>query len=628
MVPLDDAERLRRLISGDEPEELRSTYLARVEAGAVRAAGTSLPVLGLRFETTRSGLLVPQGEGAVGMHHLARRFITAKEIIHEPLTPSAIVNLVTRHSCDTVVAAAATLLATLFEDHPNDQQLQAELAASWTVGATRARALALVNDGWVFLAPQAILAAVKLAFLFPTTGVGDPDHAVGNLIAASLGIAQFLGSSDDHQEPWRGGLPAGLAVEVVQNQHFNDHTPRAVALSRFRRLREIEAEHFGENAARFDSFFEEHTGCSIEALFDVGMTTWMAVNDSRTVRLARDRFDQLDYPPEVVDAALDLLAADEEDLRRLLQQEVERVGFDWAFNQFRRFPMFKAPDGTFVVIHPGFLTERFCGSAAFWEVRSRLPRTPSSGNGEQSRLAGLFEDHHGHLQEVYVGEALRQMVGAMGDGWPRVFDEKDLMERWPGRSVCDFLIDFGTAVVPIEVVNHRLKESVIGGGSVEDLEDDLRIVVEHEGRQIDSVVELLRADPEFGGRTPSPVVYPLVVAAAGFPWGPVTARAAWAGLNEQGILQQAGVRPFQVLDLSDLEKIEAAVVRGEIGLLSLLERRHTAGEEHLPWDTWLDLQHIGLGRPPRLDGPLLAAFRQVAERLGFDPEAIEPPDAA
>lgn len=191
----DDAERLRRLISGDEPEELRLTYLARVEAGEVRAAGTSLPLLGLRFETTRSGLLVPQGEGAVGLHHLACRFITAMEIIDEPVTPLTIVDLVTRHSCDTVAAAAATLLATLFEDHPNDQKVQAELAASWTVGDTRARALALVNDGWVFLAPQAILAAVRVKGF--ETFVGQrflmSASRLGSLIQATLGSLGGVG---------------------------------------------------------------------------------------------------------------------------------------------------------------------------------------------------------------------------------------------------------------------------------------------------------------------------------------------------------------------------------------------------------------------------------------------------
>ncbi len=628
MATLDDAERLRRLISGDEPEELRASFLAKVEEGEVRAVGTSLPLLGLKFELRSSGLLVPEGEGSIGLRHLAKRLITAQEIIDEPVTPAAIIDLVTRHSCDTAVGAASSLMAMLFEDHPTSPRVQAELAASWTFGATKAKATALVDDGWVFLAPQAVLAALKLAFLFPSTGAGNPDHAVGNLVAASLGIAQFLGSAGDREDPWRGGLPADLAVEVVQNQHFNDHTPRAVAIARFRRLRQLEAERFAANAKLFDRFFEDSTGCSVEALFDVGMSVWMAMNDARSVRLTRARFDQLDHPREVVDAALDLLAADEDTFRALLQDEVERVGFDWAFNQFRRYPLFKAPDGTFVVLHPGFLDERFCGSAAFWEVRSRLPRSPSSGNSELGRLAGAFEDHHGHLPEVYVEESLREIVPNTGGYVPRVVGEEELKGRWPGRSVCDLLIDFGTAIVPIEVVNHRLKESVLAGGSVDDLDDDLRIIVEHEAGQIDSVIELLLKDSEFAERHPAPVIYPLIVATAGFPWGPVIAPAAWAALAENGLLQQGGVRRLQVLDLSDLELIEAAVVRGGLGFLSLLERRTSAEEEHLPWDTWLDAAGVTLERPSRLDTPFHECFRQVAEHLGLDADGIGPPEAA
>ncbi len=630
-----DPERLRRLLCGDEPPELRASYLARVEEGAVRAVGSSVPLLGLEFERGRSGLFLPPEHARTTVRHLASRYMTAEEILEEPVRPHDIVSLVTRHSAESVAAAAGYFLAALFDDHPSSRSTQLRLASEWTYGTVRQRAEALVEDGWAFVAPQAVLAAAKLAFIFPPAPVaGDPKDAAGNLLAAALGIAQYLGLADDDEdaEAWRGTLPPAAAMGIIQNHHFASHTPMSTLLPRFRRLREIAEQEHADDKKRFDEVFEEGTGTTIDVLFAVGHLARMHTKEAQNVRLRREQFEQLRFLDDEIDAALDLLAADEATFRERLTAEASDVGFDWAFNVFRRSPLYRVDDERFIVIHPGFLLDRICGSAELWETRSFLNgevRRGGEGKAKAKKLRGGFEDYHARVPEHYVEETITTTVAAgTSTVSPRLWTEAEMKVRWPGESVCDLVVEIGGVIIAIEVVKHPLGERAMAAGSVDALERDLKFIVDHEAKQISNTVDLILADSEFDEIRTRMDIYPVVVDVGGFPWNQITAAAAWSRLHDAGLLTQPGVGRLLVLDLDDIESIEASAERGDPGFLALLVDRRDEGEEHVPLDAYMHRRGIRLDRPRRLSAPLERVWVAITEDLGLDPSLLEFPEDA
>lgn len=622
-----DVDELFRLIAAGEPEELRMQYLA-VPGSGPQQIGSTVPLLGLAFGSRPSGLLVPEQHTGARIGAYAKRYMTAAEILPVPMTSSATFTIIRRHPTEDVLAACAQLMATLYDPHPASPDTQRGLIGQFCVGETKDLALALLGDDWLFMSPQLVLAVAKVALLFGPSGEpNDGRTAFSDVVAGALGLAQFLGAhrEDDDGPRWWGTLPESVALELVQNQHFFKLTNVGSLLGRHQRLRELAAERYPAESARADAIFEEATGFSPQVAFDVTFTMHALLRQDKTVRVARPLFDTLVHPASQVDAVLDWLAPPIERLVEEVNAEAARTGFDWGFNVFRRFPVLRADSGEYVCLNMNYLLAHACGVGVFWETRAALNDKVRTTRGPDRKAArtvqGEFEHLGGHVPEAYVGDSLTPMAETGPGMVQRLWTEKDLQAIWPGESCCDFLIDGGTAWIAVEVVSHALTEKSASGGALAALEDDLNLIVYEKAEQLQATIGRLIANGSaLPGDPARPAVryHPVIVATSGFPWNALTAAAVHGRLAELDRLQHPLVDPVTVIDLNDLEEVEAAVVAGRIGLTELFDRRLASGAVSTPMDTYLHLEGIGLKCPERLVEPMHQAFVAISAANGLE----------
>lgn len=634
-TPQDPLEKLFQKVAAGEPAELRKSYLALPDPRRPQFAGTGVPAL-LPMERQRpSGLFVVSSVEDSRLDSLMKPYVFGSDI-DVPVTVGELDLFIRGHDPEDLYAACAQLMAELFKDTPSSRAAQLRLVQTFTTGSTRRLAEAAVQDGRVFLAPQLVLMVAKAAIYTDPHPTRLPaDTALQHAIVCSLAAGEYFVDTDREDEPTAPGeLPMALILEIARNQEFNSTTDVGTLLARYARFRELADARDGDLARRLDEIFEEATGTTAGALFDVGMTAWMAMEGENTVRMNRIRFDQLQHSTEHVDRALDLLATDISTLRSELRAEIDQRGLDWSINTLRRYPMLRCGDGTFVALHRGYLLERACGSGVFWETRQALNQQANRGSKSSRRRAkqlfGLHGDLTGHVAEDYAAETFATLVGSGGVQAKRLWREADLQPFVEGDQCCDLLVDGSTAWIAVEVVNHQLTAEAATNGTVEDFYEDVRCIVEDKAQQIHSLIHRMMAAgdtvPDAGLRSASVTYYPVIVAAAGFPFGPPTADLVRRRLREVGLLQHPRIAPLTVISLGELEHMESAVETGKIGLLEIFERRRAEGNDDMPMDSWLYNSCGLLYRPERLTKFHEASFDHVIESLGFNPAEIRAKD--
>lgn len=618
----DDAG-LRRLfaqVASGEPADLRKAYLA-VPRSERLAAGSTVPLLGIEMEPRSSGLIVPAETAGARLAAYGRRYMTAAELLDGPVTLERLHSIVAGHATEHILSDCAQLMAWLYERHPTSLETQRELVERFLAPESKKTALAGLNDDWVFLAPQVVMAVAKYAVLNEELGaLMLPDTTMSHVLEACLGIAQYLGSyrDDEDDDRWWGTLSRPLALELVQNQHFNNAGEVGTLLGRRQRMRALAAAEFPDELRRADEVFEETTGTTPDVLLHVGLTVWSHTHGGSVVRLARSSFDQLQYPAGQVDAALRLLAPTIDVLRKETRSEFDRTGrFDWSFNTFRRYPMVTLASGNMLCLSPPFLLDHITGEGQFFTVLDRMNRRKKRSKAGRQE-AGAFDNYMGHLPEHYVIESLEEMTAGTTGMGQRLWREEELQQIWPGVKCCDALVDGGGAWVAIEIYSHHMSEGATAGDAIEHLEKDLEHVIT-EARQLDATIgRLIEGGGALPGeypRTFAPKYHPVVIAASGFPWNPISAAAIHGRLAEEGLLQHPLIHPLTVIGIDELEEIEGAVADRTTGLVEFFDRRVADHEVGHPIDGYLARNGLGLRRPPRLNGPLEATFADLMAAL-------------
>jgi len=636
----DPFDPLFAAFAGNEPEELRNSYLAVPDPGRVIGPGSTTPLLGgYRMEPRSSGLLVPSQTQGSQMLDMAKPYMTMDMLFGGRLGPDAAQVILAGHSTETLVGAGAWLMANFYETHPTDAGVHRRLAEPLS-DQERQRAQALINEGWMFLAPQAVLGVMKIALLLePHEGSRHPDEAVSHAVLLSLDLAAELGSerSEGGESFWAGtGYPTSLVIDTIQNQLFNHFSDVGSTLARYRRTRELAARFDPRRAAQFDSVFEEATGCSPDVFFVVAMRLLVQLQTGLIVRVDPAIFDQLQLPPEQVAAALDLLCADESTLRSEVRREFDRCGLSWASNAMRRYPVMRCANGDLLVLNRQFLIERMCGSAFFFEVQGELKRrkrssSRRSGGKPDGELDGAFQGFTGRVAEEYAADRLEHIAPNSGVLGQQLWREDELRQFWPPEvgKCCDFLIDAGSSWVAIDVVNHAITESAAAKGDEAALERDLTFVIDEKATQLDETIRRLIGRggslPGQADRAATPRYHPVIIASAGFPWSPLMAPAAHVRLRESGVLQDPRIYPLTVLTTEDLEHVESAVEQGVGTFPEMLDRRLASGEGGVAFDTYLSHQ-ARLDRPSSLGEPLEKVFADLAEALGLNPSEFPPPN--
>jgi len=539
-----ESSELFEAIAGREPESVRSGYLVIPRSDLTYAQGTTVPLLGvMRMVQRPSGLVVPTKGTGAQMAEMSTAFMTAATFTGVSAPRSVAQTLASSHDTESFLAECATVMALLRDPTISNRGAQLALAESRLSPKALETAKNLLQDDWAFLSAQSVLGVMKLALSEAPLTPREPKQLRADVTMAALVLADNLDrlEIDDTSPLWQGVVDPSLAVYLIQNQIFNHSVELGVILGRWRRTRELARQILPDLADTFDTLFQMATGTTPEILFNVGFGLLLHLQSHKEVLIPHNLLDQIKAPTAQVQAAVDLLAADLPTLKAEVVGEIDSVGFEWASNSFKRFPVLTTRDGSLLVLDPTFLCERICGSAFFWEVFNFVKGGNTDGSGRTaSQLRGELGRFTGLVAEEYAVDRLSHIFDTSFGSVPRLLREADLQALWPGESCCDVLIDGEHTWLALDVVSHRVSASASQSGSVAALEEDLRQIVDEKAAQLDATIRRLISNggalPGQEPRSHASRYHPVVIAASGFPWNPFTSIAVQSRLRNLGLL--------------------------------------------------------------------------------------------
>lgn len=570
------------------------------------------------FEVAPSGLAVPRRAG-IEAPSPVRLFLTATEVLGRPIAQSVLDGALHATLAEDFIAAAAQLL---FEyerhrwvDDETEVEFEERMAAQFFGGEVLARVRRLVRRGYVVLAPQVLLGVMKAALLVSPPGAGRGSVPSNDLTTVMLGIAERLGAiaGDGRSTP----AFEDIVVELARNQAFNRSHYVGSAPGREYRLWWQLPRELGSGALDLHAEFRAATGAELDDVFGLGMLVWSGVNTHRSVRAPRDYLDGMPIPRERLEAAMAVVVSDAAALRATVEGETLAAGFDWSYNAFRRKPVLATADGSLIVLSSGMLMERCLGGAAYWEVLDHR----GGGGGDPARTA--LRQLHADAVEAYVGEILRSIAATATPG-VRMYTEREMRAAWGDRAkVCDYAMDFGTTWLCVEVVSGRLTSASLSSGTPEDFERDVEKLVGKKSRQLDSTVKQLRVWEAALTGTPPPAhrrYVPAVAAGHGFPVNFVTRAEIVRRIAAEGLFTGADTAPVEVLDLQELEALEALHEEGGPSPDDVLWNKQwgrlkdATVEQHVALELGLKLD-----RPQRVRDLTDTAFDEALRHLGGAP---------
>lgn len=281
------------------------------------------------------------------------------------------------------------------------------------------------------------------------------------------------------------------------------------------------------------------------------------------------------------------------------------------------------------MVHPGFLLDRCTVDAFELKVRVALRARAAAGDRDAKKLDGAAGHLFGLAYERYAEESLRAQLPDLPGSVKRIWSEEELQRVWPGRKQCDFLADYGDALVAIDVVSTRLVEQTYGAGAIEALDEDLRQIVDKKARQIDSTAGLVvdrgheLGLPRVGQPGASVPVFPIVVSTGGLPWNPFIAAVVHARVADAALLSHARVRPLRVVTMQNLEETEALAATGGPSFGRLLVDAHARNQDGFALDQIIDSLGYRLQRPERMNPMWIKRFRELGALLGMEPDALD-----
>lgn len=527
------------------------------------------------------------------------------------------------------VGQALSLLSAMLRDLDLEDVPEAEVEAGWAAhlpGEAASRARAAIAKGQRLLPPQLLVVALKEALISCPPGPASDDLSnLDVVLKAVLSIADELGQVREEDEPQWGGLKATLAAEMLANGYFNVTARPAPLMARTQvtwregwssAVDEKEQVRAGGQPAEL---FAEATGCALDAFLGVATHLWVQAYIHKHLRFPKDFFDRLGIDPAAIDLFLDATSVSLADLQQRVAQQPPATEQPWEFNDLRRRPIVRLPDGTVQVIRVGFVLERAFGQVPEFDVADHLRKI--DGGTNQRVKKGREEAFRSCLNsqfEYTVGELLRRIFPASGH-FKRVYSEREMWHAWKTKKntpkVCDWVVDCGDVWICLDANNRRLSQPVVGGqADVSELDKELAAVLaDNKARQMASTIRhLTQFLPQLTGRNlvPGTRFVPLIVTPDdGLPWNPAVHRRVQELLAANGTLQTSRATALGVISLHDLGLVEYAADNGR-----------NAGNLLTAWRSQqpeVALQHFMDGQGEKLHRPqwVTDTFSQLVDEL-------------
>jgi hypothetical protein len=356
-----------------------------------------------------------------------------------------------------------------------------------------------------------------------------------------------------------------------------------------------------------EALYEEATGSSLRDVMAVVLALYAATING-TPRVVCDYLEPLGLTADAEAAVLRLLVADIDTLRNGVIEEVEKYGWNWSANTVSRHPVARLHNGEMLVLDASLLLGRAFGWLPLYDIQEG----PSRVAGRRAEAALR------HLAEAQAVNSVMRSVD--GNRQSRVFAEEDLRQV-PGRTgnkVCDAAVDYGDSWVLLEVTTSQLKRESVAALAGPYLDNDLNKLVPKAEQLHEAIVTLRAGQQHLTGTpgTPGTRYFPVLVLAEGFPVNPTTLTLLRERVHGAGFLTDPAVAPLELIDMEDLEVIEALQEQGGPCLRDLLKGKQ---EHNLRNVSMKDYVLLGLGmhpkRPSRLESGFSDAVDEVLKRM-------------
>lgn len=619
-----DDEELRRLLTEHEPPELRGYIVTPGNIPRAEGSGAAF-ISGGPTAQTAEGLLIPAGAVPAPIDYLGV-FITLEEYAPDPvlvggMTSEDVVEAVTQwhYPRDQLVLALALLNRMPSKGKKRLDEL-VEYYTGWLGAepAERLRGLLAAEGGRrrVLLARQPILAAMRAAIV---DGHDDelqpaPEKPLDvHAILLSHGIASGLHSGEDDGRTL-AGFPAKLVMEILRIGLLYQSDDPFAAIDRFSRL----WLEYGDKVERVSlrasprDLLRDATGLEIEDILAMGFAllahTMNWTPDEDYAPYLRPEFGTIDQ--DRVDRFVDLVS---DDLGGLKARFAEHTG-EFDFLPFQETPVI-GTDAGLLAVDQAYLWDRVT-SGLYWVVHDYEKKN----HGEGARV--LWTQAYAEMVERMAEDQVEAMAPTILGG-KSLYSEEDFKAAFGGKQA-DAGIDFGTAFVLFEIVSAQLATPTRIEGDLDQFEKDTERLVIKKCRQLDDVAHsLLEDDSRLTGfaRSQELKVYPVVVVGGGYPIHPFTVEYIDRILRDEGLLTDARIGRLAVVDIGELEILEALGEEGH-SVVDLLVGWKSSSLHAVPLKNYVISEFGGerAFRPNRMRDRVETTFKTIVERLGFQDE--------
>jgi len=488
----------------------------------------------------------------------------------ETYSPSTFIpRLLRQHRRDHLLAELAFLNHTLIHTG-----LRSRLIAEYrrrVPDEARADFDRLIDDGRVFVGRQALLRAMRRVLL---DGTDDPDgtwgqHSVDTAIWLAQTVADELGHAiTERQGPelWPG-IQGPLAMELVQNYTFHGQEDIWQRLTRYGVLWDSHGAAVGRTRLRAapDELFAEATGVDRRDLFAVAFGLWSLANDWEPPRPYRfDLLGAVSMPQTTSKKCLDLLALDLEGMATALGDQ----SGDWQMLPFEEHPVLRLDDGSVIVLDESFLLDR-ASSGLYWYVLNYE-------HGHDEALASTWSTAYGAMIETYAENRIR----AMAPSHQAFYTEEQIKAAYAGKQA-DAMLDLGTFVF-FEIQKGQVSLPTRQEGVIDKFKKDTdRLVLTKAAQLEEAAINILNDETPLTGQSQrtNPAGRPVIVSGGGYPVNPITSEYISYTATQRNLLQDPRLLELCVIDVGELEMLEAVCERTGRSAEDVLKEWKSGGGE-------------------------------------------------
>ncbi|MER7179112.1 hypothetical protein ABT404_06460 [Streptomyces hyaluromycini] len=606
----------RHLVDG-EPEQLRAAYLAVPESGQPVVQGTTAAALALQWRQDNNGLFLPASLQPPAPIDVTAVYLTAQEILGAPLAPGTLIEHLQGLLVQDVLRFCAGVLNTARHSGLSTHDVDHYFSDQWFAPLTRRRVLNLLRDATRrLIAPQALMLLARSALEISPDSA--PDHGADGprVVGALLAVMQQLSEQTHHGSNVITDQPGDLGRELIANQHFHQPTSIAGILARYaRRWLQLPAERSNEpGTIDLARAYEACTGLPLSDLAVVAAGMWALT--SNTGILTADQLEKVPLPVDRITAVLDLISIDLPGMRQAVGAERPEGRTEWSFDPLQQWPVIRLPDGELLILERNGLIQRAFGWMPLFDIE--FPPLEPGDPKKHKKFARQAKNTLAHFSEIYVSEVLHSITQ---DGTVRrVYDDLQLKQAFEakGQRIADAAIDYPGTWLVIEVTTTRLRRAAVHGVSADVQVEDFDKLIE-ELDQIDATIAALRRDETALTGVPAPArrrYQPLLVLPEGFPVNPITLTVIRERARARGLLTAPDTDPIEIVDIDELEMVEAIQEESSGSLLDILHRKQSSGLRNAALRDYIILGQRLTPKPPARQRDLLdTALAPLVSRL-------------